>query len=276
MSAVEEVLPWKVEDYLKATDYRVDPSYVPSQFALMFVNFIKLVNGEEGEENKTPIVHYYMLDKITNRGSRILNLCHRGIAKTTVMGEYLFLFIAVYGELPELGQVDLALYVSDSIENGVKNMRKNLEHRWDKSDFLKMFVPTIHFTDIRWEFNNIDGKKFIVKGYGAKTGVRGAKEMGKRPQLAVLDDLISDEDARSATVIAAVEDTVYKAVNYALHPTKNMIIWSGTPFNAKDPLYKAVESGAWVVNVFPVCEQFPCAREDFRGSWPDRFTYQLS
>jgi phage terminase large subunit-like protein len=75
--------------------------------------------------------------------------------------------------------------------------------------------------------------------------VRGAKELGTRPQLAVLDDLISDEDARSETVISAVEDTVYKAVNYALHPTKNMIIWSGTPFNAKDPLYKAVESGAW-------------------------------
>lgn len=273
MSAVEDVLPWKVEDYLRSIDYRIDPNYVPSDFALMFVNFIKLVNGEEGEENKTPIVHFHMLDKITNRGSRILNLCHRGIAKTTVMGEYLFLFIAVYGELPELGVVDLALYVSDSIENGVKNMRKNLEHRWDKSDFLKQFVPVIHFTDIRWEFNNVDGKKFIVKGYGAKTGVRGAKEMGKRPQLAVLDDLISDEDARSATVIAAVEDTVYKAVNYALHPTKNMIIWSGTPFNAKDPLYKAVESGAWVVNVFPVCEQFPCTREEFRGSWPDRFTY---
>lgn len=273
MSAVEDALPWKVEDYLRSIDYRIDPNYVPSDFALMFVNFIKLVNGEEGEENKTPIVHFHMLDKITNRGSRILNLCHRGIAKTTVMGEYLFLFIAVYGELPELGVVDLALYVSDSIENGVKNMRKNLEHRWDKSDFLKQFVPVIHFTDIRWEFNNVDGKKFIVKGYGAKTGVRGAKEMGKRPQLAVLDDLISDEDARSATVIAAVEDTVYKAVNYALHPTKNMIIWSGTPFNAKDPLYKAVESGAWVVNVFPVCEQFPCTREEFRGSWPDRFTY---
>ena len=274
MSAVEDVLPWKVEDYLKAIDYKVDPRYVPSDFALMFVNFIKLVNGEDGEENKTPIVHYHMLDTVTHGGARIINLCHRGIAKTTVMGEYLFLFIAVYGELPGLGTVDLALYVSDSIENGVKNMRKNLEHRWDKSDFLRMFVPVIHFTDIRWEFNNVDGKKFIVKGYGAKTGVRGAKEMGKRPQLAVLDDLISDEDARSATVVAAVEDTVYKAVNYALHPTKNMIIWSGTPFNAKDPLYKAVESGAWAVNVFPVCEQFPCTKEEFKGSWPDRFTYE--
>jgi phage terminase large subunit-like protein len=271
--ALESVAPWKVEDYLNHTNYRVDPAYVPSEFALEFITFIKLVNGQEGEEHKTPLVHYHMLDTLTHGGSRVINLCHRGIAKTTVMGEYLFLYIAVYGGIPGFGKIDLALYVSDSIENGVKNMRKNLEFRWENSDFLKQYVPQAHFTDIRWAFKNVDGKLFVVKGYGAKTGVRGAKEMGKRPGLAVLDDLISDEDARSATVISAVEDTVYKAVNYALHPTKNMIIWSGTPFNAKDPLYKAVVSGAWAVNVFPVCEQFPCAREDFRGSWPDRFTY---
>ena len=266
-------LPWTVEQYLNSTNYKDDPNYIPSEFALMFVNFIKLVNGVDGEENRTPVVHYRMLDTITYGGTRILNLCHRGVAKTTVMGEYLFLFVATYGDIPGFGVVDLAIYVSDSIENGVKNMRKNLEHRWDKSDFLKQYVPNIHFTDIRWEFTNVADKKFIVKGYGAKTGVRGAKELGKRPQLAVLDDLISDEDARSATVIASVEDTVYKAVDYALHPTRNMIIWSGTPFNSKDPLYKAVESGAWAVNVFPVCEQYPCTREEFRGSWPDRFTY---
>ena len=606
-------LPWKVEDYLNATNYIVDPKYVPSEFALEFVTFIKLVNGKQGEENKTPLVHYYMLDTLTHGGTRVINLCHRGAAKTTVMGEYLFLYIATYGEVPGFGKLDLALYVSDSIENGIKNMRKNLEFRWENSEFLKQYVPRIHFTDIRWEFENADGKLFIVKGYGAKalsldselhtltgrttigecrvgdrifgadgklttitaksevfnkpmyrialsdgrslkvsedhlnpivintnpnntarweervlttkelleqplihtkkgninhrgtsskslvavknieplqypeamlpidpytlgvvigdgrirkdcgsveltahknelphyhatipyvfgslyvdlrsnavtqsirglgkclkkmelnvrgeqkfipyeyflgsveqrlallrglmdtdgtvsetgrlsftsashqlcddlaclvrslggtasriqkhsgsvayrvelwmqmnpfllarkashfvpktkhvavtsivriadepsqciavdneerqfvtecyfrthnTGVRGAKEMGKRPQLAVLDDLISDEDARSDTVIKAVEDTVYKAVNYALHPTKNMIIWSGTPFNARDPLYKAVESGAWAVNVFPVCEHFPCEKKDFKGSWPDRFTYE--
>lgn len=271
---VEDALPWKVEDYLNNINYEIDPSYVPSDFALEFVTFIKLVNGIEGEENKTPIVHYHMLDTITYGGRRIVNLCHRGIAKTTLMGEYLFLFIATYGEIPGFGRIDLALYVSDSIDNGVKNMRKNLEFRWENSTFLQQYIPQIKFTDIRWEFTNAEGKKLIIKGYGAKTGVRGAKELGKRPQLAVLDDLISDEDARSATVIAAVEDTVYKAVDYALHPTKNLIIWSGTPFNAKDPLYKAVESGAWGVNVFPVCEQFPCSEEDFRGSWPDRFTYK--
>ena len=267
--------PWKVEDYLNATDYGTDKNYVPSEFALEFVTFIKLVNGAQGEEHMTPVVHYRMLDTITKGGTQIINLCHRGIAKTTVMGEYLFLYLGVYGVLPGFGKVDLALYVSDSIENGVKNMRKNLEFRRDNSDFLKQYIPNARFTDIRWEFVNADGNVFIVKGYGAKTGVRGAKEMGKRPQLAVLDDLISDEDARSATVISAVEDTVYKAVTYALHPTRNMIIWSGTPFNAKDPLYKAVESGAWSVNVFPVCETYPCSREDFRGSWPDRFTYDF-
>lgn len=270
----EALAPWKVEDYLNNISYSVDPSYVPSEFALQFVTFIKLVNGAQGEEHKTPVVHYKMLDTITNGGKRIINLCHRGVAKTTVMGEYLFLYIATYGEIPGFGNIDLALYVSDSIDNGVKNMRKNLEFRRDNSDFLKEYIPEIRFTDTRWEFANADGKTFIVKGYGAKTGVRGAKERGKRPQLAVLDDLISDEDARSVTVISSVEDTVYKAVNYALHPTKNMIIWSGTPFNAKDPLYKAVESGAWRVNVFPVCEQFPCSKEEFRGSWEDRFTYE--
>jgi predicted phage terminase large subunit-like protein len=193
---------------------------------------------------------------------------------TTLLGEYLFLYIGVYGGIPGFGDVSLALYVSDSIENGVKNMRKNLQFRWENSDFLQHYIPRTNFTDIRWEFINKDNNHFVVKGYGAKTGVRGAKEMGQRPTLAVLDDLISDEDARSTTVIASVEDTVYKAVDYALHPTKSKVIWSGTPFNAKDPLYKAVESGAWYVNVYPVCERFPCEKHEFRGSWPDRFTFE--
>lgn len=270
----EALEPWKVEDYLFNINYANDPNYVPSEFALEFVSFIKLVNGSQGEENLTPVVHYKMLDTLTYGGTRILNLCHRGIAKTTLMAEYLFLYIAVYSSIPGFGKIDLALYVSDSIENGIKNMRKNLEFRWENSEFLQEYLPKVKFTDIRWEFRNADGAILIVKGYGAQTGVRGAKEMGKRPQLAVLDDLISDEDARSSTVIAAVEDTVYKAVTYALHPDSNMIIWSGTPYNSKDPLYKAVESGAWAVNVFPVCEAFPCEEKDFKGSWPDRFSYK--
>lgn len=262
-----------VEDWINEVDYSLDTNYVPSDFALLFINFIKLVNGETGEEHKSPVIHYKMLDNIANKNQNILNMCARGMAKTTVFGEYLFLYIAVYGSIPLFGEIDVALYVSDSIENGVKNMRKNLEYRWENSEFLKHYIPKIKFTDIRWEFTNISNKTFIVKGYGAQTGVRGSKEMGKRPTLAVLDDLMSDDDARSKTVISSIEDMVYKAIKHALHPTKNKIIWSGTPFNSKDPLYKAVESGAWKVNVFPVCERFPCEESEFKGAWEDRFTY---
>lgn len=265
--------PWGVEDYLNNISYAADPNYIPSEFALHFVNFIKLVNGEKGESHMTPVTHFHMLDKVAAGVNRVLNLCHRGLSKTTLLAEYLFLYIAVYGELPGFGGVDLSLYISDSIDNGVKNMRKNLEFRRENSEFLMQYLPRAVFTDIRWEFENLDGRRFIVKGYGARTGVRGSKEMGKRPQLAVMDDLVSDEDARSPTIVASIEDTVYKAVEYALDPSHNMRIWNGTPFNARDPLYKAVGSGAWAVNVFPVCETFPCTREEFRGSWPDRFNY---
>ena len=262
-----------VEDYLLDIVYKLDTEYVPSDFALEYINFIKLVNGPAGEENKTPVIHYQMLDQVVSGHPNICNMCARGTAKTTLLGEYFFLYLACFGELPNFGKINLALYVSDSIENGVKNMRKNLEFRWENSEFLQKYIPYTRFTDIRWEFRNAAGDTFIVKGYGAKTGVRGAKEMGVRPQLAVLDDLVSDEDARSDTVIASIEDTVYKAVDYALHPTHSLTIWSGTPFNAKDPLYKAVESGAWAVNVYPICEQFPVPEEEFISCWPDRFTY---
>lgn len=269
----EEITQHSVEEWLNTVSYATDPKYKPSDFALDFILFIKLVNGESGEEHKSPVVHYHMLDKIAGENKKIINMCSRGLAKTTLLGEYLFLYIAVYGEIPGFGKIELAIYVSDSIENGVKNMRRNLEFRYENSEFLRRYIPYTRFTDVRWEFKNTSGRSLIVKGYGGKTGVRGAKELGRRIDLAVLDDLVSDEDARSATIIASIESTVNKAVNFALHPTRSKTIWSGTPFNSRDPLYKAVESGAWHVSVFPVCEEFPVTEEEFIGAWPDRFGY---
>ena len=42
----------------------------------------------------------------------------------------------------------------------------------------------------------------------------------------------------------------------------------------EDILVEAVESGAWDVNVYPVCEKFPCTKEEFSGAWEDRFSYE--
>lgn len=286
-----------VDDYLSNVDYTFK-GYVPTNEALLFVNFIKEVNGG-GEENDTPLVHLVMMDDVFNEEPLCAILCHRGIGKTTLFAEYLILFAASFGYVPGFGEVDFMIYVTDSIENGVRNLRRNVEFRYENSEFLQKLIPNqritvidgsgasygmgemekaikagTRFTDVRLELRNYKGDVLVIRGFGVSTGVRGVKEFGKRPQVAILDDLLTDVDAKSPTVVENVNNIIYKAVKQALHPTKFKIIYLGTPFNAKDPLYVAIESGAWKASVFPICEKFPCSKEDFMGSWEDRFPYQ--
>jgi hypothetical protein len=48
-----------LDSWLDQVDYHELNSglYVPSQFSLLFTNFIKLVNGSAGESHATPPVH---------------------------------------------------------------------------------------------------------------------------------------------------------------------------------------------------------------------------
>jgi phage terminase large subunit-like protein len=610
-----------LDQWLDGVDYNElsDGSYVPEEFSLVFMNLVKLINGAEGESHKTPAVHLKMLDKLSSKSTQVANLCFRGAAKTTLFFEYLAPILAIFQYLPNFGALDSMIYVSDSMDNGVKSARKNLEFRYENSAFLQEWLPDAHFTDNYIEFTNKDGKRFGIKMFGAKalsldsrlylasggtttigecqigdlimgadgkptrisqksevfhkpmyelvlddgrklkvsedhlnqvhvkkfqsartfsrptyeektlttlelleepmyaidpngsqrpllwventrpiewpentdllldpytagvligdgsmnrkasgasspivltghendwptlergipyafgkiwrdnrhpqtisrtvlgisqfvsmhgldchgrdkrvpgeflygsisqrlallqglmdtdgtcskdgkpsfcsaskglvedvmwlvrslggtarwvskgnerayqcavrlnmplfrlqrklerqrplrsdkvaivainviadepsqciavdndehqfaaedffrthnTGIRGTKIFGKRPKLAVLDDLISDDDAKSKASMQSISDTVHKGINYALDPTRRKTIFNGTPFNQQDILITAVESGAWDVNVWPVCERFPCTREEFIGAWEDRFSFDF-
>lgn len=270
-----QLIKQELDDWLDGVSYSHLNSndYIPSEFALQFMNFIKLVNGKEGESHKTPPMHLAMMDKLADPVQYIVNLCFRGAAKTTIFGEYFFPFLAFIEELPGLGKVEGGIYISDSMENGVKSLRKNIQHRYNQSEFLQEWME-IDFTDPYIEFKNRNGHMFGLRLFGSKTGLRGTKVFGKRPVIAVLDDLIGDSDANSKAAMNTIKDTVYKGVNHALDPTKRKVIFSGTPFNKEDIIIEAVESGAWHVNVWPVCEQFPCKKEDFKGAWEDRFSYE--
>jgi predicted phage terminase large subunit-like protein len=265
-----------LDDWLDGVNYHDlnKGNYVPSEFALTFMNWIKLVNGGTGETHKTPPVHLKMLDKVTEPSSYIANLCFRGAAKTTLFGEYFFLFLGMFGQLPNFGKVPCAIYVSDSMDNGVKSLRKNMEFRYNNSEFLQEWIPQITFTDNYIEMLNRENMRFGLKMFGAKTGLRGTKIFGLRPPLCVLDDLVSDDDSKSKAAMIAIKDTVYKGVNHALDPTRRKVVFNGTPFNSEDILIEAVESGAWDVNVWPVCERFPCEADEFAGAWEDRFTFE--
>ena len=264
-----------LEERLNHVDYSaMQTTYRPSQFAFQFINFIKLVNGGNGEENKSPLIHYDMLDQIVTARQNLF-VSFRGSAKTSALHEYMILYLATYGELPSFGQVNVGMYISDTIDNGVKSMRTNLEHRWNNSEFLQKYVPKIRFTDVRWEFTNIAGKDMCFRGFGASTGVRGFKAYSQRPTWAGFDDLMSDKNEESATITRDIKHIIYKAARQALHPNKRMIVWTGTPFNKSDPLYEAAGSKAWNTRAYPIAEKFPCTREEFRGGWEDRFSYDF-
>lgn len=270
------VQPKSLEDYLDTVDYDSLNHYKPTTFALGVVTFIKMVNGERGEANSTPPFHFKMLDGLVSGSKRQLNICHRGSGKTTLMGEYTPLYLACFNEIPNFGEVSGMIYVSDSMENGVKSLRKNLQYRYENSEFLQSLLPPKKqiFTDNYIEFCNTKGKKLGIRLFGATTGVRGVKIFGKRPQLALLDDLISDSSAKSAADMAMIKEVVYKGINYALDPNHYKIILNGTPFNRQDILLEAIASGVWQVNAYPICERFPVPKEQFRGVWEDRFPYE--
>lgn len=263
-----------VDDYLNQVDFMALAHYKPSEFAIKFMNFIKLVNGEQGESHKTPVMHLAMLDKLAGKNRKIANLCARGTAKTTLFFEYLVLYLAMFGVLPNFGIVTGMLYISDSMDNGVKSARNSIEFRYNNSEFLQYWLPKAKFTENYIEFENRSGHKLGCKMFGAKTGIRGTKIFAKRPTLAVMDDLVSDEDAISEAAMIKIKNTVYSGVQYALDPNRNKMILNGTPFNKNDIVYEAIESGAWEVNVWPICEQWPCTKGDFRSAWPDRFKYE--
>jgi predicted phage terminase large subunit-like protein len=265
----------ELEDYLREVDYTsLNLLHTPTKFTLEFLAFIKLVNGAEGEENSSPVIHMDMLDQITASRNNLF-VSFRGSAKTSVLHEYMHLYIGTYGSIPGFGNIDVGIYVSDTIDNGVKSMRQQLEFRHGKSDFLQEYIPEVKFTETRWEFTNIEKKKFCVRGFGASTGVRGFKEYGQRPTWCGLDDLMSDKNAESPTIIKDIRKVVYRAARQAMHPKKRMFNWTGTPFNKKDPLYSAAGSKGWNTRVYPICEKYPCTPEEFVGAWEDRFPYEF-
>ncbi len=273
-----------VDQLLRAVDYSF-PGYVPSKEAFAFFNFIQLVNGGR-TENMNPLVHYKMIDNIFHsKNTKHAIMSHRGIAKSMLMGVYLPLYIAVTGKFPGFGVVNYAIYVADSMENNVRTTMNTIRDVYESSEFLQDKFETAKFTDtrvtlIRKQVLGEDlapkDRRFYMSGYGASTGVRGTRKGTDRPQLALIDDLIkSNSDARSEAILRSIRETVFSDIKAAMHPTHQRIIWTGTPFNQNDPLYMAIESGAWEPSVYPVAvDIYPDLPEDeFVGSWPDRFTY---
>ncbi len=245
-------------------------NYIPSDDAIKFISFIRACGVED---NANAEIHYKLADKYFGKDKQVLIEAFRGSAKSTLM-EWLVIYIACIGELPNFGKIEFIAFVGDSAENGVKNFFRNVVGKIDRSDLLKNLLTVKRKTDGEMELVNADGVELNVKGYGAGTNIRGVRYNGARPDMIILDDITTNDAINSETIQNTINDNFYKSVIPALHPTRFKIFFIGTPISERDIIHQLSSNPEWVVHKFPICSKFPCNEEDFEGNWVDRFPYE--
>ena len=106
------------------------------------------------------------------------------------------------------------------------------------------------------------------------TNIRGVRYKNLRPSVVILDDITTNEAKTSEAIQNTINDNFYKSIIPALHPTRYKIFYIGTPISENDLLHQLGNNPEWVVHKFPICEKFPCSKEEFVGAWEDRFPYE--
>ena len=297
---------YSVNDLLDAVDYDF-PGYIPSTDAFDFINFMRLVLGEE-PENSNPMAHYFLLDVIFQnvdpwkyygyqsdiaRKNYIAVMCHREFSKSVLLGSMLVLYMAYKGELPGFGKVNFGGYIGNSVRGGVRQNMQTIAGVYKDSDYLQDKFEETHFTDsavkfVRHAQKNAKGvitkseakigpRTFVMEGYGAMAGPRGSRDGLVRPQFFIIDDVIKNAaDARSDVILGNVRSMIEEDIGYALHGARSFCIYIGTPFNLRDPLMNALIDGTWTPVVFPIAEtiSLDISKKAFKGSWEDRHSYE--
>ena len=248
----------------------VEDRYIPSTEAVKFIAFIRACATED---NANAEIHYRLADKYFSDSKQIVIESFRGSAKSTLM-EWLVLYTAVMGELPGFGNVGFIAFVGDSAENGVKSFFRNLAAKIDRSELLRQTLTIGRKTDAEMELINADGKELYLKGFGAGTNIRGVRYKNLRPSVVILDDITTNDAKTSEAIQNTINDNFYKSIIPALHPTEYKIFYIGTPISENDLLHQLGNNPEWVVHKFPICEKFPCTKEEFKGAWTDRFPYE--
>ena len=244
--------------------------YLPSEESLKFIAFIRACNVED---NANAEIHYRLADKFFGKAKQMVVESFRGSAKSTIM-LWFVIYAAVNGRVKNFGTVDFIAFVGDSAENGVKAFFRDLKAKHSKSDLLQSLLTIKRGTDAELEFVNVDGHQLNIKGFGMATNIRGVRYNGVRPDMVILDDVTTNDAMTSSVIQKTINDNFYKSIIPALHPTKYRVYVIGTPISENDLLHQLTQNSKWLVHKFPICEKFPCIKEEFIGNWEDRFPYE--
>jgi predicted phage terminase large subunit-like protein len=232
--------------------------------------------------NKTPRMHYQIVDELVGCDDQFVEaIVHRGGAKSTVMSNFLPLYIADTGNLPHFGRVVNMIIFSDTVDQAIDQLR-DIRDYWDNSDSLqerltlardkrgKIIADKVDYLAL----SNEEGHIIHIQAKGAGQSMRGTKKSGQRPQVLIFDDILNDNTLYSQLERKKLKTWFFSTVLSAVDITKYKMFIVGTPMTSDDLVMSLAASESVKTVMFPVAEEFPVPEEEVISSWKDRFTPQ--
>ena len=277
------------------------PNYTPSTDALHFFNVAGLIAGEDFEVQNS-LAQYFMIDvlfdNVTNDmypyskeindtididNDRIAICCSRGLSKSTLITNFMFMYIAITGKLPNHGPQRFWLALGASSKGHARNMAISLRAICEESKYMNDSMEYMRFTETEAEFlrkgnGSERSRYFCIRFMGVFTPTRGQKsKYNDRLDVAVLDDCLpSHAAAYSKTIMATLETAIHSDLGNALKANGGKIWNIFTPFNFNEPNTSSILNGSFTPVLLPVAKAFAnsekVVKEEIVSSWPAMHT----
>jgi len=277
------------------------PNYSPSRDAITFFNLMRLVQGSDFEVGNSK-AQYFMLDlifgNVTNNmypyskeinesieidTDRIAICCSRGLSKSTLITNFLFIYIALMGTLPNAGVQKFWLALGASSKGHARNMAISLRAICEDSEYMKSAMEHMHFTETEATFlrkgnGSEDSRYFVIRFMGIFTPTRGQKsKYNHRPDMALLDDCLpSHTAAYSPTIMSSLTTAIHSDLGNALKARGGKIINIFTPFNYNEPNTSSILNRSFTPVLIPVAKAFDNPEEvkqkEIISSWEQMHT----
>ena len=250
---------------------RYNEEYYPTKHSIEFYHWFKSFFTEN---NKTPQTHFMLIDHINSKNKRKGVECHRGFAKSTLM-RYNIAYWFFKGKKPNFGEFDYILLIQETVEMvaGTIDTISSLIEDTDLKRFLKIEKKTLGDNPTLWVRNIELDKVMYIKGKGAGQAIRGINIRGKRPNIIICDDIENEKKQSTKESMEKLKAWFYGSVTPAVDKSHYEFIFIGTPIHEDALLVELERTDSWKFIKLPVAEKFPCSKDEFVGSWEDRFGY---
>lgn len=294
---LEAEFPW--EKALDTYDPNF-PGYVPTEEAFEFFILMRVVHGQDFEVDNS-IAHYFMVDLVLGNVTedmypyskevnaeidinydRLAICCSRGLSKSTILTNYLLIYVAIKGRLEKFGQQKFWLALGASSKGHARNMAISLRAVCENSKYLNEVMEYMRFTETEAEFlrkgtGSEENRYFCIRFMGIFTPTRGQKnKFNARPDAAILDDCLpSHAAAYSKTIMATLTTAIHSDLGNALKASGGRIINIFTPFNYTEPNTSSILNRSFTPLLIPVAKMFneeDLKRSEIESSWPQMHT----